>query len=1467
MKPQEKSLLLLIWILTMNCFALGQPPHTFTQYTSESGLTQKMIPCMLQDHKGIMWFATWDGLYKFDGYTFKNYKARPGDNTELDNNRLDYIKEDCYGFIWIQSYGGKIYRFCPQTEQFQPILQPNDTPRNIYVLPTGTVWITTNQNELFYLTTHPASHELTINNFFQSQETSSLAKVNHVYSDRNRNQWILTDKGLYKAKQEALGMQTESFFTHPATRGWHSFYDATEDENSLYFSSKQGRFIQITTGGKTTVDSLPTHSALKIIRYLPPDKLFIGTANDGFFLFNTATKAYKHYSKCTHRGLKNNHIKDVYIDSHQDVWIRTGLPGIVRFTPSSGRIDHFILQDKHGHDITESRVEMYVFEDTNGSTWVHPSGGGFAWFNREENRLVPFYNPALQNGWNAENRVTSAFADKQGNLWLCTTENGLAKITFNNSHFHLLPIRPNDIEHTSNSVRAVFQDNEGNIWIGSKDRIIRLYDKDLCYLGNLTSQGAVIPHATDKLGMAYAFAQDSQGNVWIGTKGNGLISARRRHTGLTYQLYHYEADARSPYSLSGNDIYSLHVDSHQRLWIATFEAGINYLDLKNADVSARFINHKNELTHYPIDQCYRTRFITESPQGDIWIGSVAGLLLCANSNDKPEQMKFRRFTRIPEDEHSLSNNDVHNIFFAKNNEMYIATFGGGFNKLLSIDQGEARFQAYTTLKGLPSDVVLSIQEDSEGNIWFTTEEDLCKFLPDTEEITTYQTKSFPVHVKFDEGAALRTQDNQLVFNTRKGIFHFLPDSIKDSDYTPSIIFTRFQQPEDKSDQRSFNNIDDATVILLPHNQNSFSIEFAALDMKFPNSISYAYQLEGFEKSWNYIGKQRTATYTNLPKGNYTFKVKSTNSDGVWTGNIRTLSITVLPSFWETPWAYLLYTMGTIGLIWGTSYTLFIIFRLKHKVTIEQEISDIKLRFFTNISHELRTPLTLIAGPIEHILHNGNMSDVEREQLTLVERNTQRMLHLVNQILDFRKIQNKKMKMRVQQIDLIPFTRRIMEDFNGMADEHQIDFSLTCRLQSLMIWADADKLEKILFNLISNAFKYTPQGKSIKVRIEEHDVDAVISIEDQGIGIADSKLQTVFERFENLLDQPPFNQSSTGIGLSLVKELVNLHHGKIDVQSKVGEGSTFIVRLLKSKNHFDSATEFILSDQAKTDLSHINTPLPYINEITDDNTNPEKETLLIVEDNNELRFFLRTVFWQYFNIVEAENGAEALEKSKKLQPDIIVSDVMMPLKDGIEMTRELREDINTSHIPIILLTAKTTTESRLAGMKYGADAYITKPFSTTLLKARVFNLLEQRKKLQVLYCASLKPSLQADSEDSEKLPDAPTLPPNDQNFMDTLLAFINAHLDNGDIRVEDMAKEVNMSRTVFFKKLKTLTGLSPVEFLRDMRIKNAAELIKQNKYNMAQIAYMVGFNDSHYFSRCFKAQYGMTPSEYKESHTN
>lgn len=544
------------------------------------------------------------------------------------------------------------------------------------------------------------------------------------------------------------------------------------------------------------------------------------------------------------------------------------------------------------------------------------------------------------------------------------------------------------------------------------------------------------------------------------------------------------------------------------------------------------------------------------------------------------------------------------------------------------------------------------------------------------------------------------------------------------------------------------------------------------------------------------------------------------------------------------------------------------------------MTNMKLRFFTDISHELRTPLTLISGPVEYVLSNKRLPADVREQLQVVERNTNRMLHLINQILDFRKIQNRKMKMQVQRVDVVAFTRKVMENFDSVAEEHRIDFLFETEKPGLYLWIDADKYEKIIFNLLSNAFKYTPNGKMIKVFIHEDKDTVSIGVQDQGIGIAENKKKSIFVRFENMVDRNLFNPS-TGIGLSLVKELVEMHKALISVDSKLGEGSCFKIDFRKGKEHYDDSVEFMQDDATVC--------LEVQRQQTEETVSPQSETereaqenedmatskglMLLVEDNAELRIFLRSIFSPEYRIVEAADGMEGCDKALKLLPDIIISDVMMPEKNGIAMTRELRADMTTSHIPIVLLTAKSSIESKLEGLEYGADDYITKPFSATYLKARVKNLLVQRQKLQVLYRQDLMSAGMAipvsDEQTEKRLTDnpesdkSPVMSPNDRKFMDRLVEFMEKNMDNGELIVDDFVHELAVSRSVFFKKLKTLTGLAPIEFIKEMRINRAVQLIETGEYSMTQISYMVGINDPRYFSKCFKQKMGMTPTEYRD----
>lgn len=1471
----KNTFLLTLLFLLLSSYSAAQLKCTFRHYSSEDGLSQNTVMNMLQDHNGVIWLATWDGINKFDGYNFKTYKASQSNQISLTNNRVDLMHEDCYGYIWVLTYDSRVHRFDPRTETFEAVPESGEGSMlnisDIKIMPKGSVWLLTENDGAIRVMTDKETHKLSTQIYSLKSGLFPCQKVFDVRQDKSGNEWLLTDNGLALVKPDAVDPVSYFIETKETdSRKKQLFYSFQELGDEIFFGSDMGRLWKYhKKSGRFELLQLPVKGNIIGVNALSNNEIVATTAAKGLFVYNTREKDFTAYTPSEHKELAGVKVMSTYADRSNELWMELDHSGeVCHFNPRTRQLKREVLFIEPG-SATRSDPAFHIHEDVNNRLWVHPFGGGFSYFDRKNNCLVPFYNRPGSSDWMFSNKIHSAMSDAQGNLWLCTHSKGLEKVTFVKNEFELFVPKPHDYESLSNEVRALLEDREGNIWVSVKEGFVHIYDAQRNYLGYLTEQGTISKTGKSIQGVVYCFSQAKDGTIWLATKGDGLVKAVKKNN--VYELTRFKYSDDDIYSLSHNDVYSIFEDVNGRMWVATFGGGLNYIE---KDKSGRliFINHRNNLKEYPIDRCYRVRHITSGKNGYIWVGTTAGALRFNSNFKTPESISFQRFSRVPSEEQSLSNNDVHWITCTQKGEIYLATFGGGLNKLLSIDEkGKASFKSFTVKDGALSDVMLSMQEDDRGNLWIGTEGGLCKFIPGIDKFENYDEGRFYMNARFNEGASARSQSNRLFFGTSSGTLSFIPAAVRKSTFVPHIILSKLlidnvETVPGKGEVVLRKGINETDELVLPHNLNIFTIQYAALDMVRPEAIKYAFFLQGFDKGWNYVDKQRTATYTNLPKGDYILRIRSTNSDGVWVDNERQLAITILPSFWETPLAYFFYLLLFLVITAIVGYVLFIIYRLKHEVSVEQQVSDIKLRFFTNISHELRTPLTLIAGPVEHVLQHVNISEETREQLEVVKRNTDRMLRLVNQLLDFRKIQNKKMKMHVSEIDIVPFVRRVMANFDSVAEEHQIDFVFESEVESQHLWVDEDKLEKIIFNLLSNAFKYTPAGRMITVFVHDDEKQVSVGVQDQGIGIAENKKGVLFVRFENLMDKNLFNQSSSGIGLSLVKELVDMHKATITVDSKLGEGSCFTVHLLKGKEHYDDTVEFILNDDVHVHSTENEVETldgkPVETQEDAEVESGQKETMLLVEDNAELRFFLRSIFSSQFRVVEAADGVEGAEKALKFVPDIIISDVMMPHKDGIELTKELKSNLATSHIPIVLLTAKTNIESKLEGLGLGADDYITKPFSSTYLLARVDNLLSQRRKLQELYRAQLMDSLSNDKKEEDQ-PKRPEMSVSDRKFMDKLVQLMNDNMDNGDMVVDDLVRELAVSRSVFFKKLKSLTGLAPIEFIKSMRVKRAAELIEEGEYNMTQISYMVGINDPRYFSKCFKQQFGMTPTEYKE----
>ena len=1468
--------LILFYIYSVNISA--QPDCVITHYSSEDGLSENTVMDILQDKKGNLWLSTWNGINKFDGYTFHTYKGFQDNDIALTSNRVDCMELDKYGFIWMLTYDERVFRFDPRTEKFVSV-PDNDVNEahipitSIKALPNGNVWLLSENRGAIRVITNPKNKEFTTEYYSSGHEIFPISTVFDVFMSGNK-EWVLADNGMACFCENS--QNPEVFFGNNGSDteengGKNIFYTMEDCGQKLFFGANSGYvWIMNKNDGIFTPLKLPVQSGVKGIKYIKKnEEAVIATEKDGFFVYDMKNSSLKHFKPST---IPDAPIDNIYRDSADEIWFAQDASGqVAHFNPHTEIVKIEKVYTEYTNT-DRSRPAFHIHEDIYGTLWVHPYGGGFSYFDRARNCIMPFYNSMEGKHWNFSNKIHCAYSDRQGNLWMCTHSKGLEKITFRTERFRVKRPVQSDRETLGNEVRALHEYGK-NLLVGLKDGMLRIYDSSYNEIGYMTESGKISKSGTPLAGNVYYMTCDSKGTMWIATKGAGLIKAEPEGARMQFRLTRYEHNPNDIYSLSSNDVYCIYEDHSGRIWVATFSNGINYIS-KDENGKDIFISHRNMLKGYPIKQCNKVRCITADKHGRLWIGTTGGLVMTRLDFTNPREVTFNHYMRSPKDPTSLSNNDVHWISSTQKEELYIATFGGGLNRMTSMDKnGKIQFKTYTVQDGLPSDILLSIQEDKKGILWISTENGLTKFNPADESFENFQDRHSNLKIRFSEASSDYLSNGDIVFGTNHGIFYFNPDSIKKSIYEPPVIFTQLLLANNTvvpgTGPLKESTIDDIGHLTLSHEENIFTIQYAALDYTTPSDIQYAYMLDGFDKHWNYVGKQRMATYTNLPKGEYIFKVRSTNSDGVWTNNTRDLGINILPSFWETPLAYALYVFILLLVVFTAVYILSTIYRLKHKVVMEHQLTDLKLRFFTDISHELRTPLTLITAPLENILEDDELPGGIREQLSVVERNANRMLRLVNQILDFRKIQNKKMKMQVQLLEIVSFTRKIMDYFEAVAKERNINYTMETEKSAIYLWVDADKYEKIIYNLLSNAFKYTPDGKAIKIAIKENEDTVSVSVIDQGMGITENKKKKLFVRFENHIESKATSQLSTGIGLSLVKDFTDMHKAEINVTSKLDEGSCFKIDFKKGKEHYDEKVEFLQSDIDYQDEGQKDLQEPQNDETTslDENEiqDSDKEVMLIVEDNSELRQFLRGIFSPEYYVIEAANGEEGKEKAFKHLPDIIISDVMMPVKDGFQMMQELRNEITTSHIPLILLTAKTAIESKLEGLEYGADDYITKPFSATYLKARVRNILQSRLKIQEAYRERLLNSgwKAADDKVEKSETNVPEMSPNDRKFMDKLMELMENSLDNSDLVVDDLVKDMAVSRSVFFKKLKSLTGLAPVEFIKEVRINKAVQLIESGEFSITQIAYMVGINDPRYFSKCFKQKMGMTPTEYRE----
>jgi signal transduction histidine kinase/DNA-binding response OmpR family regulator/ligand-binding sensor domain-containing protein len=1023
--------------------------------------------------------------------------------------------------------------------------------------------------------------------------------------------------------------------------------------------------------------------------------------------------------------------------------------------------------------------------------------------------------------------IIRAFLELEGNsFWVGTKGKGLFKFpsNFYQSEQPLKYVTFNENNSIiNNAVFSLCKGQNDLLFIGTDGKGITVYDLKN---SKLISWSEIIGNEqSDYFKSIYSIYQDENGFIWLGTNGYGMIRCKIERSGNKLKLSQYKkyiADNEDGKSLSSNIIFSIVPKSQNQLWIGTRLGGLNLFD--------------KEL----------------------------GL--------------FRTYKNKKDDSQSLSNNDILCLKKDAKNKLWIGT-SFGLNMLEGIkSDGSATFKNYTVKDGLPNNTVHGIVSDNKSNLWISTNFGLSNFIPEESKFINYTKNEGLQNNEFADGAFYQNQKSGFIFmGGIKGFNYFLPQKIKESAIVPDLLIDKIsgQNQAEPYYQGLVISADSKTPpsIVLDHNQNFFDIELSALTYINSEKCQYAYQLENFDKEWNMIGNRRNISFTNVPRGNYSLWIKWTNSDGVWTSPVHAIDIRVRPVYWQSNLAIFIYS------ILFFFFMLFVLSYYKKRQSLsqnilfrqrEEELHENRLSFFTNIAHEFLTPLTLIVGPIQKLGETSNLSEKNQKFIQMIERNSSRLLFLTQQLLEFRKAEFDYLEVVVKKFDLVNLVEQIAELFDEWALDKNIDYKLEIP-SKLNGWFDKDKIEKIIFNLLSNAFKYTPENGKIDLKISIDKTNSKklnITVVNTGKGIPQEKLDSLFDKFlltdtNSSTDNDLFR---TGIGLAFIKKLVTVLKGDVQVSSIANETTTFTILIPCGKKAFIEKEFEINEDVAgETSQVFISQHLKSILEElpSKDNTVPDKistldavidhrKTILIVEDEKEIHSFLNELLGEKYKINIAYNGVEALESIQNEIPDIIISDVMMPLMDGIALCEKIKKDIQTCHIPFIMLTAKESVVHRIEGLESGANSYIPKPFHPDHLLIRIQKLLEEKELI-----------LKHFAQDSlvENLSTLP-IENDEKEFIKKVIDLIRKNIDNENLQSLFIEKELGISNSQLYRKTKQIFSLTPGDLIRTIRIKHAAELLRKNVLTVSEICYLSGFNNRSYFYREFKKMYDITPKNYQ-----
>lgn len=1335
-----------------------------------------------------------------DQYKFSHLTVNDG----LSHNQVNCFFRDKKGFMWIGTLSGLNRYDGYSFKVFRNSVKDSTSLINNYINklfedPLGRVWVYT-----FYGT---CVYEAATENFRRDIK-SLLAEfglpdgtITDIVNDHEGNYWFIHQtKGLFRYDP------SHKTTTHVrAINNGKEITSFVEDIRGDFWIAYNNGIIEKLDGRNFSVISVDDQLASKYAGDLMSYKLrsdadgdlwiSITNTNQGIYYLNTQTNRLTH------------------VNQSSDKW----------------RLNTDIIRD------------MEIGAD--GLVWVATDHGGLNLIDKKNEKVWYLFNDPLDDGSLSSNTTISLYKDYEGIVWIGTHKKGINFYHEGVNKFFVYrhqASKPNSLPY--DDTNCFVEDDLGNIWIGTNGGGLIYFDRSKNtfkqYLNNPGDPNSLSSNVIVSLCL------DHTKKLWIGTYYGGLDCYDGK------KITHYRHDPEDSTSLSNDNVWEIIEDSKNNLWLGTLKGRVNVLDANRKSFRELAGEHGIYTDYVPE--------LMEDREGNVWVGTGYGLTVIDKTMQHFEHMLGNARPG------SLSNNSIMALFEDSRGLVWVGTQDG----LNLYDKRTKKFRSFREEDGLPSNTILQILEDDNGNIWVSTSIGISNLIIQSDpggddfhpEFKNYDELDGLQGRQFNESSGMTTSKGELIFGGSNGFNLFKPEDIELNRNKPVIALVDFQVyntsvaigEEINGKVILENSITATNDVTLRYLDNVFSIEFAALSFFHPEKNMYRYKLKGFDKEWvETDGKSRKVTYTNLDPGTYEFVVTASNSDGFWNEQGRSLKITILPPFWKSKVAFAIYLIVILSALLLTRYLILKRERMKYRIDQERaeasrihELDLLKIKFFTNVSHEFRTPLTLILAPIEKLIKQASHS-LEKEQLHLIHRNAKRLLNLVNQLLDFRRMEVQEVKLNTSEGDIIMFVKEVAYSFSDLSEKNNIKFAFHSEVSSLEMFFDQNKIERILFNLISNAFKFTPEGGEVNVNLRLLETDSrslEIVVSDTGIGIPAEKKDKIFERFFQS-DLPPsiMNQGS-GIGLSITKEFVKIHGGSIRVESEVDKGSRFIVVL--------PVREIRLRQEQAPVLTVADTiPLAA-------NSEKKKPVVLLVEDNEDFRFYLKDNLKMQYQILEAQNGKTGWQQIISAIPDLIVSDIMMPEMNGIDLCRQVKNDPRTSHIPMILLTARSAEEQKMEGFESGADDYVIKPFNFEILQARIKNLIASRAAFQKTFQKTI--AVKASEIKVSSL---------DEKLIEKAIKLVENNISDSDFSVENLSHELGMSRVHLYKKLISLTGKSPLEFIRTIRLQRAAQLLEKSQLTVAEVAYKVGFNNPKYFARYFKEQFNSLPSMYAASKKN